>query len=52
MKLNEIRYGEHFQCRIEPYSDKSLSILKAKDGKRVSVGQVVLNLTQIILRIS
>ena len=41
MKLNEIRYGEHFQCRIEPYSDKSLSILNAKDGKRVSVGQVL-----------
>ena len=41
MKLNEIRYGEHFQCRIEPYSDNSPDILNAKDGKRVSVGQIL-----------
>lgn len=41
MKLNEIRYGEHFQCRIEPYSDNSPAILNVKDGKRVSVGQIL-----------
>ena len=40
MKLNEIRYGEHFQCRIEPYSDKSSSIPNTKDGHRVSIGQI------------
>ena len=40
MKLNEIRYGEHFQCRIEPYSDNSPAILNMKDEKRVSVGQI------------
>ncbi|MCF0242058.1 MAG: hypothetical protein HUK25_05430, partial [Treponema sp.] len=40
MKLNEIRYGEHFQCRIEPYSDKSSAIPKTKNGNRVSIGQM------------
>ena len=40
MKLNEIRYGEHFQCRIEPYSDKSSSIPNTKDEHRVSIGQI------------
>lgn len=40
MKLNEIRYGEHFQCRLEPYSDKSSSIPNTKDGHRVSIGQI------------
>ncbi len=40
MKLNEIRYGEHFQCRLEPYSDKSSSIPNTKDVHRVSIGQI------------
>lgn len=40
MKLNEIRYGEHFQCRIEPYSDKSPSIPSAQNGQRISIGQI------------
>ena len=40
MKLNEIRYGEHFQCRIEPYSDNSVAITNTRDGKHVSIGQI------------
>ena len=40
MKLSEIRYGEHFKCRIESYSDKSSDINKTKDGSHVSVGQI------------
>ena len=40
MKLNEIRYGEHFKCRIEPFSEKSSAIPNTKNGTRVSVGQI------------